>query len=277
MAVTLAGGREHREPLTLPESTEEDAGDHPAKGLRRTFASLRYRNFRYFWIGGLISNTGRFFQVLTLPVVIWQLTRDPGWVGFTGFMQFLPMALMAPVAGPLADRYPRRKMLMVTQSMMMVIALLFAAMWWSGVRWPFAYAAMAVLAGAAGGLNLPAWQAFVSELVPRRLMLNAVTLNSAQFNSSRLLGPVLAGVTVTTAGPGTAFALNSVTYVAVIVALWAIDVPGVARAASAQPLRPVRNLVDTMRYIRRRPSIDIAIATVAVVGFSDCRCRFSAW
>jgi len=236
------------------------------RGLRKAFASLTYRDFRFFWIGGLVSGTGRFFQVVTLPVVIWDLTEDPGWVGLTGFAQFLPMALMAPIAGPLADRYPRRKMLLVTQSLMSVVAIALAFMWWGGVRSPHAYAVVALLSGIAGGMNLPAWQAFVSELVPRRLLLNAVTLNSAQFNSSRMVGPVLAGLTVATAGPGAAFAVNAFTYLAVIAALLLIEAPGTPRS-DPRRLQPVRNLFETARYALGRPGIGTAIGLVAVMGF----------
>lgn len=248
------------------EAGAVDPDHESAQGFSRAFAALRYRDFRYFWIGGFISGAGRFFQVVTLPTVIWQLTEDPAWVGFIGFTQFLPMALMAPIGGPLADRWARRKMLLVTQSLMSVVALALALMWWGGVRSPHAYAAVAVLSGLTGGLNLPAWQAFVSELVPRHLLLNAVTLNSAQFNSSRLIGPVLAGVTVAAAGPGAAFAVNAATYLAVIAALVVINAPGTPKG-EWPGLRPVHNIVATARYVRRKPGIDIAIGLVALIGF----------
>ncbi len=241
--------------------------DQQPRGLRRTFQSLGYRDYRLFWISGLISNTGRFFQVLALPIIIWELTSDPRWVGFTGFAQFIPMALIAPVAGPIADRFPRRKVLLVTQSLMLAFSMVFAVMWWSGIKSPWAYAGVALFAGTSAGLNLPAWQAFVSELVPRNLMLNAITLNSAQFNSSRLAGPVLAGITIASAGPGTAFTVNAVSFLAVIGALLLMRTPGTIKP-NPKPMRPIHDMFDTMRYIRTRPGIDIAIATVSLVGFS---------
>ena len=229
-------------------------------------ASLGYRDYRYFWISGLISSAGRFFQFVALPIVIWRLTESPGWVGFTGFCQFVPMALVAPIAGQLADRYPRRKLLLVTQSLMAVVALTLAVAWWGGVRSPTAFTALAALTGLTGGLNLPTWQAFVSELVPRGLLLNAVTLNSAQFNASRLIGPVLAGFTVAAAGPGAAFAINAASYLVVIVALNLIDAPGAA-SGRAGPMRPVRDFVAVGRYVRSRRGITAAIGTVSMIGF----------
>ena len=253
-------------PPPNPAPPPARGGAVSARRLPVALASLGYRDFRYFWIGGLISSSGRFFQVVALPVIIWDLTKSPGWVGFAGFAQFVPMAMMAPIGGPLADRHPRRKLLLVTQSLMALVALAFAAMWWAGVRSPLAFVAVSALAGLTGGLNLPAWQAFVSELVPRDLLLNAVTLNSAQFNSSRMIGPVLAGITVAAAGPAAAFVVNAASYVAVLIALALIDAPGTA-SSSAQPLRPVRNFVRTARYVRNRRGISTAIAVATLIGF----------
>lgn len=238
----------------------------PGGGLPKAIASLGYRDFRYFWIGGLISGAGRFFQVVTLPVVIWEFTESPGWVGFVGFAQFVPMAFMAPIAGPLADSYPRRKLLLLTQSLMALVALAFAMMWWSGIRSPLAFVGLAMLSGLTAGLNLPGWQAFISELVPKELLLNAVTLNSAQFNASRLIGPVLAGITLARAGPGTAFAVNAASFLAVIIALCLIDAPGTPSVV-VRAIRPMRNFFDVARYVRRNPGIDTAITVVSLVGF----------
>jgi MFS family permease len=231
----------------------------------RAFAALGHRNYRLFWIGGLISNAGRFFQVLAIPVIIWQLTESAGWVGLAGFAQVLPMALVAPVAGVLADRHDRRRYLLFTQTTQGVMAAVFMILWWSGVRSPGVFVAVSVLAGLAAGLNLPAWQAFVSELVPRELLLNAVTLNSMQFNSSRMIGPVLAGLTIASVGAGWAFFVNFATYGAVLVALALIDTPGVARSAD-QPIQPIRDLGHTVRYVAHQPGIRTAVITVSLIG-----------
>ena len=230
-------------------------------------ASFGHRNFRCFWFGGIISSAGRFFQFVALPAVVWQLTESPGWVGFAGFAGLVPMALMAPLAGQLGDRYPRRKLLLVTQTLMALVALGMAVSWWSGIRSPGAYVALAALAGMTGGLNLPTWQAFVSELVPRSLLLNAVTLNSAQFNASRMIGPMLAGVTVATAGPGAAFAINAASHLGVIVGLAMIDAPGVVNRAKSGRMRPLRDFVAVARYIRTRSGIMAAIGVVSLIGF----------
>ena len=229
------------------------------------FASFGYRSFRYFWFGGFVANAARFFQYVALPAVMWDLTRSPGWVGFAGFAQFATMAVIAPAAGVLADHYPRRKILMVSQSLMGLAAAAMALAWVQGVRSPTAYVAMAAASGLAGGLNLPAWQAFVSELVPKELLLNAVTLNSAQFNSSRLVGPMLGGITVAAAGPAAAFGVSAMGCLGVIGAVVRIESRRTA-AAGTPSMRLIRNTVAVARYVRARRGLVVAFVTVALIG-----------
>ena len=263
---TSAGGEGKRAPAECGEAeveSEDDAGAGSSR-LPAALEALRYRDFRLFWIGGFVSGVGRFFQFVAIPAVIWNLTGSPGWVGFGGFAQFISMALVAPVAGPLADHHSRRRMLLVTQSAQALMALGLAVAWWSGVREPAAYVAMSVLVGLSAGLNLPAWQAFVSELVPRSVLLNAVTLNSTQFNASRLIGPMLAGATLVAAGPGTAFLINSVSFLAVIAALLMIRTPGAI--ADNDRIHPGRDFAATLAYIRGQSGIATAVGTVALIG-----------
>ncbi len=229
------------------------------------FASFGYRSFRYFWFGGFVANAARFFQYVALPAVMWDLTRSPGWVGFAGFAQFATMAVIAPAAGVLADHYPRRRILMVSQSLMGLVAAAMALAWVQGVRSPTAYVAMAAASGLAGGLNLPAWQAFVSELVPKDLLLNAVTLNSAQFNSSRLVGPMLGGITVAAAGPAAAFGVSAVGCLGVIGAVARIESRRTS-AAGTPSMRLIRNTLAVARYVRARRGLVVAFVTVALIG-----------
>lgn len=244
-------------------AAEERGGASEAPGI---FAALRYRNFRIIWFAAIISNAGRFFQAVAVPLVIYQLTDSAAWVGLAGFAQLLPAALLGPLAGAIADRYQRRSILIVTQTLQAVASLLFVAMWFGGVRSPTAYVVASIVAGVAAGLNLPAWQAFVAELVPRDTLMSAITLNSAQFNLARLLGPLLAGVVIRIWGPGWAFLVNAISFTAIIVALLAVSVPHVERDRS-QRMRPWREFVAAFQFSRTRPGIITAIATVALIGF----------
>ncbi len=230
------------------------------------FASFGHRSFRYFWFGGVTANSARWFQFVALPAVVWDLTASPGWVGFAGFGQFAAMAVMAPVAGMVADHYPRRKVLMVSQSLMGLVSVAMALSWAQGVRSPAAYVALAVASGMAGGLNLPVWQAFVSELVPRELLLNAVTLNSAQFNSSRLVGPMLGGITVAAAGPAAAFWVSAAGAGAVVLVLTRVESRKTGSAVGTPSLRLIRNTLDVARYVLARRGLVVAFATVSLIG-----------
>ena len=230
------------------------------------FASFGHRSFRYFWFGGFITNSARWFQYVALPAVVWDLTGSPGWVGFAGFAQFAAMAVVAPVAGVVADHYSRRRILIFTQSLMGVVAAAMAVAWMQGVRSPAAYVALAAASGVGGGLNLPVWQAFVSELVPRDLLLNAVTLNSAQFNSSRLIGPMLGGITVAAAGPAVAFWVAAAGALVVLFALARIEARKTASTAGTPSMRLIRNTLAVARYIRARRGLVVAFVSVALIG-----------
>ena len=228
-------------------------------------ASFGHRSFRYFWFGGVTANSARWFQYVALPAVVWDLTASPGWVGFAGFAQFAAMAVVAPVAGMVADHFSRRRVLMVSQSLMGLVAAAMAVAWTQGARSPAVYVALAAASGLVGGLNLPVWQSFVSELVPRDLLLNAVTLNSAQFNCSRLVGPMLGGITVAAAGPAAAFWVSAAGAVVVVFALARVQ-SGQAVLAGTPSMRLIRNTLAVARYVRDRRGLVVAFVTVSLIG-----------
>ncbi|MYA13623.1 MAG: MFS transporter, partial [Acidimicrobiaceae bacterium] len=230
------------------------------------FASFGHRGFRYFWFGGFITNSARWFQYVALPVVVWDLTGSPGWVGLAGFAQFAAMAMVAPAAGVVADHYSRRRILMISQSFMGVVAVVMALAWIQGVRSPAAYVALAAASGVGGGLNLPVWQAFVSELVPRDLLLNAVTLNSTQFNSSRLIGPMLGGITVAAAGPAAAFWVSAAGALVVLFALARVESSIAVAGRGIPSMRLIRNTMAVARYVRARRGLVVAFVTVTLIG-----------
>ncbi len=219
------------------------------------------------WISAIVSSTGRWFQVLAIPLIVYDLTGgSAGWVGLAGFTQLLPVAVLCPFAGAIADRYPRRSILIVTQSTQALVALVFVLMWFGDVRSPGAYVAVSILAGTASGLNLPAWQAFVSELVPRDTLMSAVTLNSAQFNMARMLGPSLAGVVIAQWGPGWAFALNAASYLAVIAVLALLRLPRLQNGAEGR-IRPLTEFAQAVVYVKKNAGISTAVFVAAVIGF----------
>ena len=161
-------------------------------------------------------------------------------------------------AGPLADRVPRRSIILVTQSLLCVGAFGFAALWGAGVRSPVIYMLLASGYGILNGFMLPAWQAFISELVPKELLLNAVTLNSTQFQATRAVGPALGGVLLGFFGPGWVFFANGVSFFAVLFAVVLIQVPRLL-PDDPPPIRVFADLREVVSYWRTQPGIQTGI------------------
>ena len=234
-------------------------------GLREAGAALRIPEFRRFWVGATISNSGTWMQNVTVPYVLFQMTGSASWVGLASFLQFLPALVMGPLGGTLADRYPRRTVLLVAQSALAVAAVGLWLLWSSGAAAPWSITAMVAVFGAIAGTSIGAWQAFVSELVPRHLLLNAVTLNSAQFNAARAVGPALGGLVLGTLGPSWAFGLNALSYAAVLIALATIHPAPVERSPRTGSV--LGELRETVGYVRAMPGIATCIVVVVALGF----------
>lgn len=236
-------------------------------GLRDAGAALRVPEFRRFWFGALVSNSGSWMQNVTVPYVLYLLTESATWVGIASFAQFFPAVVLGPLGGSLADRYPRRTVLLAAQGAMAVISVALWALWASGAADAWSLTLLVALLGAISGLMIGAWQAFVSELVPKELLLNAVTLNSAQFNGARAFGPAVGGLVLATLGPAGAFALNAVSYVAVLAALVSIRARPAALAEHAERPSVLGETRETIAYIRQMPGILMCVVVVAAIGF----------
>ncbi|MEV0143711.1 MULTISPECIES: MFS transporter [unclassified Nonomuraea] len=243
------------------------AGGHagPPSGVRHSLRAFRHRDFTIFWCGALVSSTGSWLSNLAVPYVLYQITGSAFWVGLVSVAQFVPSVFLAPAGGTLADRRSRKRILLATQSGMAVSALLLWAVWTSGQRDP---AVMLVLVGVGGvfaGFNMPTWQSFVSDLVPRGDLHSAVTLNSLQFNTARSLGPAIAGLLLAVLGPSWTFLLNAVSFLFVLAALAAIH-PRAGRPQQAAPAGMTRQFLAALRYIRRQPGIVMSLVVSVLVG-----------
>lgn len=228
--------------------------------------AFHYRNFTLFWVGAVLSNSGTWMQNIAVPFVVFEATGSPAWVGIAVFMQLLPIVIFGPVGGWIADRFPRRRVLLATQSLAVLEAIGLWLVWIRGGSVPVLLGLVSV-GGVITGLSIPSWQAFISELVPREVLLNAVTLNSTQFNAARAVGPMVGGVVLGTFGPGAAFLINAVSYVAVIGALILIRLDrSRARPTSEQPRRILGDFFDAARETRRFPGIRACFIAVAALG-----------
>jgi MFS family permease len=204
--------------------------------LPRVLSALRHRDFRLFWAGNFLSNVGTWMQNVALGWLVLQLTNSAFWLGLVGFASTVPILLFALIGGVIADHVNNRKLLMVTQSLMMVSAFIMAVLASTKLINAQEIALLALLTGVAMALNTPSYQALVPQLVPREDLTNSIALNSAQFNMSRVLGPTLGGLTMGLVGgffPGNIYAgaagnffLNGVSFLAVIFVLARIHYPG---------------------------------------------------
>ncbi|MGF1599480.1 MAG: MFS transporter [Acidimicrobiales bacterium] len=228
--------------------------------------ALHHRPFRLFFVGALASNTGNWLQNLTVPYVLFELTQRSLWVGLAGFAQFIPAFALGPLGGSLADRLDRRRLLLATQAAMAVAALLLWGAWGLGWHNPYLILALTALTGIFSGLMIPGWQAFVPSLVPRSDLSSAITLNSTQFNASRAIGPALAGLLLAVAGPGWAFFLNGVSFLAVIAVLWVIR-PLPTEPRIGPTLGVVAGFRSTIAYIGQRTGIRVSVLTAILVAF----------
>lgn len=203
------------------------------------FRSLNVRNYRIWFIGALISNVGAWMQATAQNWVVLTELSDTNAVavGVTMALQFGPQLLLVPFSGAVADRFDRRKVLMVTQSLLMLLAFGLGLLLVLGIAELWHLYAFALALGVVNAFDTPARQAFVSDLVGVDQLSNAVALNSASFNSARLIGPAVAGVLIAFVGSGWVFVLNSVSFIAMLVALAAIRIPRAPREVSGRESR----------------------------------------
>jgi MFS family permease len=242
------------------------AADSPADDPARpsTFAALRIRNYRLFFAGQVVSNTGTWMQRIAQDWLVLQITNSPLAVGITTALQFLPMLLFGLWGGLIVDRYPKRRLLLITQSVMGALAVMLAVLTLAGVVQVWQVYLIALGLGMATVVDNPARQTFVNEMVPKRLVRNAVSLNSGNFQLARMLGPAAAGVLISLVGIGYAFALNALSFVAVLVALLLMRTRELLRMPLAE--RGPGQLREGLRYVRRTPALLWPIVLVFFVG-----------
>lgn len=251
-------------PAPRPSEREgPGAGGPPAGGLRAAASVFRHRNFRVLWSAALVSNIGTWMQNITVPFVLYELTGSATIVGIGAFLQFFPSVFVAPIAGPIADRYSRRHVLLLTQATMGVIAVAQFAAWVGGFRSPWVIMGLVGVNAVIAGLNIPAWQAFVVDLVPRSDLFKAVILNSAQFNGARAVGPAIAGLVLARFGAGAAFLVNALSFLAVIAALVVIDVVHAARARSERSM--LREFAEGVAYVRSHAGMRLCLLVITAV------------
>jgi MFS family permease len=228
------------------------------------FRSLRRRNFRLFLGGQLVSNLGTWMQNVALAWLVLQISHSPFDVGAVSAFQFVPSLALGAYGGVVADRFPKRTVLICTQSGLALTAAGLAVIDLTGPRSLWAIYGVTCVSGMFGAIDMPTRQAFVSEMVGLEDLPNAVGLNSATFNLTRIGGPALGALVIEVANVGDCFALNALSYLAVIAALVAMRKD---ELFAGRPVAHARGQVRAgLRYIRRTPRLRQALLLLAVTG-----------
>lgn len=235
-----------------------------------TFRSLRNPNYRLYAAGGIVSNTGTWMQRIAQDWLVLAIAANGAFaLGITTALQFLPILLLSPYAGVIADRFPKRRVLQVTQVMMAVPSAILGVLALAGAVTVWQVYLLAFVFGIGTAFDAPARQSFVSEIVDERDLTNAVGLNSASFNAARLIGPALAGVLIAllgggVGGTGWVILINAISYLPVIAVLQRMD----ARALHSPPRTPrgPGALREGLRYVRARPDLMLILAVVFFAG-----------
>jgi MFS family permease len=253
-------------PADIPVSGTTTTADPTTTARRRshTFGALRVRNFRIYLGAHAVASTGTWMQNIALEWLVLELSGSTVAVGITMACQFLPMLLIGMYGGVIADRYPKRTVLMITQTVNGLLAATLAVLTIGGhVRVEHVYA-FALVAGLVFVVDNPTRQVFVNEVVSARYVRNAIALNAAVFQTTRLVGPAVAAVLISTVGTGWAFAANAVSYLAPLVGLLII------RTAELLPTPPLQRapgqMRSALRYVADRPHVAWTIVLVGVVG-----------
>jgi predicted MFS family arabinose efflux permease len=233
-------------------------------GVRRTFSSLSVPNYRRYFTGQVVSISGNWMQIVAEMWLIVQLTGSGVSVGVTAALQFLPMLLFGAWGGLLADRLPKLRLLQYTQAAMALPALTLWVLTGTGHIEPWMVFALVLARGSVLAIDNPARQAFVMELVGQDRIVNAVALNSVVVHTSRIAGPAAAGAVIALLGVGPCFALNALSFVAMLIALKRMD-----RSALQTPEPAKRRPGDVrlaLRHVRETAALWIPLGTMVLVG-----------
>ena len=230
----------------------------------RTFAAMRFRNYRLYFFSQIVSFSGTWMQGIAQAWLVLELTGSGTALGTVVAMQFLPTLLLAPYGGVIADRFEKRRLIMVTQSLAGLLALTLGVLTLSGVVELWMVYVIAAGFGAVTAIDNPSRQTFVMEMVGPADIANAVTLNSVVVNAARAIGPAIAGVIIATVGVGECFVANAASYLAVIIALVFIRTSELH--ATTRAVRAPGQLRQGFQYAWNTPMLRTTLAMLAVIG-----------
>jgi MFS family permease len=227
--------------------------------------ALRHHNFRLFFCGQLISLIGSWMDPIAEAWLIYRLTGSPLLLGTVAFAGQIPIFLLMPIGGIVADRYNRRSILVATQSLTMTLTLVLAGITLTHVVQPWHIILLGVLLGIVSAFDIPVRQAFLADMVPREDLVNAVALNSAIFNGARVIGPALAGIVITSVGEGWCFFANGLSFLAAIAALLMMTT---APARPALQGSPLQNIIEGFQFATRTAPVRALVLLLGLISLT---------
>ncbi len=233
--------------------------------MSNTFSAFKHKSFLYYFIGMCISTTGSWMQNIAQPWLAYKLTDSALLLGLVSAMQFLPVLLFSLFAGVLVDRFPKKKLIIITQTASLIITGALAILVYSGNIQYWHLLVTSTLLGFVNTLDMPVRQSFLIELVGKEDLMNGIALNSAMFNLARTIGPAIAGLVMKYFGIATCFLVNSITFAAVLVSLFFIK-PLIVQKPVIRDVNIFKDIMDGLKYIYRKKILFVTILIMAVVG-----------
>lgn len=232
--------------------------------INNSFHALRHRNFRLFWYGQLVSLIGTWMQNVGQAWLVLQLTHSAFKLGVVSALQFTPMLLFSLFAGPFIDRFSKRKILLFTQSMLMILAFTLAFLDYTGLVRYWHIVILATALGVVNTIDMPARQSFMIHLVGKEDLMNAIALNSSIFNAARAVGPAVGGILIGLLGTATCFLINGLSFLAVIAGLSLITNNGIAHVRKEE-FKVLQDIKEGLLYIKRTPVVLNTMLMLAVI------------
>jgi MFS family permease len=235
--------------------------------LKETFRAMRVRNYRLYWFGQLISISGTWMQTTAQAWVVYTLTNSPLALGTVTTLQFLPITLLTLFGGVIADRAPKRQLVLITQTLALVQATIFGILVATNTIQVWHMYILAAVQGIINAIDQPVRQAFAAELVSNEDRPNAVALNSMLFNAARIVGPAAAGILIAQTGAAPALFINAASFLAVIIAIILMNpAEFFIKPMKRVPEPAMKQLAEGLRYSRRTPAVLIVLILVGFIG-----------
>jgi MFS family permease len=231
--------------------------------FKRTFTALGYSNYRFWFWGQMVSLLGTWMYVTAQGFLIFDLTHSPAFLGYVGFAAGLPTWVFMLYGGVIADRFSKRKILIITQSVMMMLASILAALAFTNIVQPWHIIILTFLLGTANAFDAPSRISFVNELVEKQDLTNAIALNATMFNTATATGPAVAGIVYAVAGPAWCFTINALSFIGVLIALRKIRLN--EKVITLTGKTAFTDIKEGLKYIAKHPALRIIILMIAFI------------